>query len=191
MRQVLKTMMLAAVSLSALLLIGLWWMSQKSQLAPTTGASATSDFTRTPEKTPMPPLEGLDWRSQVTLVSFWAAWCAPCLEELPLLDQLAKDQSDLRIVLVNVDTPESESLEQAGEFLRKLGHPAFDHVYAKPGTLDAWGAQSLPVHYIVDANKEIIWHSMGAIDWSSPEVREEIFQLIGIESKTEQEPSAN
>lgn len=40
------------------------------------------------------------------LINFWATWCKPCLEELPLLQQLAeKHRNDkLRVLLVSLDT---------------------------------------------------------------------------------------
>ena len=40
------------------------------------------------------------------LINFWATWCKPCLEELPLLQQLQDSRSEapLRIILVSLDT---------------------------------------------------------------------------------------
>ncbi len=33
------------------------------------------------------PLAAADFRGRPLLVNFWATWCPPCVEELPLLDQ--------------------------------------------------------------------------------------------------------
>ncbi|NJB87715.1 thiol-disulfide isomerase/thioredoxin [Lewinella marina] len=40
------------------------------------------------------------------LVNFWATWCKPCLEELPLLQQLSDEHRDqpLEVILVSLDT---------------------------------------------------------------------------------------
>jgi thioredoxin 1 len=37
------------------------------------------------------------------LVEFWAPWCGPCHQLAPILDQLASEREDLRIVKVNQD----------------------------------------------------------------------------------------
>jgi thioredoxin 1 len=43
-------------------------------------------------------------RNGLTLVDFWASWCAPCLALAPTMDELAEKYSDkLRVAKVDVD----------------------------------------------------------------------------------------
>jgi len=37
------------------------------------------------------------------IVDFWAAWCGPCRIMSPILEELAAERDDLRVVKVDVD----------------------------------------------------------------------------------------
>ena len=40
------------------------------------------------------------------LVNFWAMWCAPCIEELPYLQEYTIKNPDIELILVSMDFPE-------------------------------------------------------------------------------------
>lgn len=48
-----------------------------------------------------------DWQGEVLLINFWATWCAPCREEMPMLDALQEKLGGrgLKIVGIALDTP--------------------------------------------------------------------------------------
>src|ERR1019366_776284 len=43
------------------------------------------------------------YKGQVVLVNFWATWCGPCQQEMPLLDQMYKKYKPAGFTLIGVN----------------------------------------------------------------------------------------
>ena len=58
-----------------------------------------------------------DLKGQVVMINFWATWCGPCRQEMPLLEQLHQRYEPLGFTLLGVNVEEDSS--NAEEFLHE------------------------------------------------------------------------
>ena len=50
-----------------------------------------------------------DLKGQVVLINFWATWCAPCREEMPLLDAIYQKYNRLGVELLGINVEDDAS----------------------------------------------------------------------------------
>ncbi len=99
-------------------------------------------------------------RGQSLVINFWAAYCAPCRVEMPMLQSRVGAQAGTQLVLVN----EGDSAQAARAFLSSVGV----HL---PALLDsdlavgrAYGAIALPTTVFVRADGSIDARQIGQLD---------------------------
>ncbi len=96
----------------------------------------------------------------VSLVNFWASWCAPCKVEHPVLTALSREQGMTVHGINYKDDPEA-----ALRFLRALGDP-----YARVGrdtsgrTAIDWGVYGVPETFLVGADGRILARHVGPLE---------------------------
>ena len=117
-------------------------------------------------------------QGEPVLVNLWATWCAPCVAEMPLLDELAAEYDGrLRVVTVSQDLTGAKAVEPFFA-ARKFTHlePWLDPETAFGFAL---GDVALPTTVLYDAAGQEVWRVQGGYDWGSEEARAAIDTAIG------------
>jgi thiol-disulfide isomerase/thioredoxin len=55
----------------------------------------------------------------IQVINFWATWCAPCVKEIPLLEKLNQDRSDVGVTLVSMDYDLDPNPEKVYKFISR------------------------------------------------------------------------
>ncbi|HEY0781991.1 MAG TPA: TlpA disulfide reductase family protein, partial [Thermoanaerobaculia bacterium] len=110
----------------------------------------------------------------VTVVHFWATWCAPCITEIPALQRLAADfaaERGFAIVFVAV----ADNKERVGPF---LGAGAEMALYdPKWDVAHRYGTRQLPESYVLVDGK-VVQKFDGPANWDDKAVRDKLRERI-------------
>jgi thiol-disulfide isomerase/thioredoxin len=111
-----------------------------------------------------------DLRGEPVLMNLWATWCAPCVKELPTLNQLSQTRGadgKLTVIAVSQDMGPQNSVNAFLETLKVDDLGAFhDPAMALSGALQA---EVLPTTVLFDADGREVWRYVGDFDWSGEE----------------------
>lgn len=106
------------------------------------------------------------YRGQVVLLNFWATWCAPCVLEIPSLEQLHHEMPKLAIIAVSVD----DDPDAYRAFLASH-HIDFTTVRNPSESVPSlFHTDMWPESYVIDRNGVIRRKFVGAQDWTSPAI---------------------
>jgi cytochrome c biogenesis protein CcmG/thiol:disulfide interchange protein DsbE len=121
------------------------------------------------------PVKGLarrDLGHGVTLVNFFASWCAPCREEQPALTALAREPGVTLDGIAYKDKPADSK-----RFLDDLGNPYHRVGIDRDGTTAInFGVYGVPETYVVDATGHIRYRQVGPL--SEEDVDRKIMPLV-------------
>ena len=109
-----------------------------------------------------------NFKGRTILLNVWATWCAPCIKEMPTLDELQKElgSEKFQVVTVSLDrTQEEAQLWFAENGIENLT-AYHDGSFALSAKLEVRG---LPISVLYDKYGRENARVAGDADWASPE----------------------
>jgi thiol-disulfide isomerase/thioredoxin len=158
-------------------------------LALATGGTARSAemlFRPWPDRLPVPQLtlvdlNGKQWsleslRGKVVVLNFWASWCGPCVDELPVLNELAGSTAAGELVVLGVNYKES------ADAIARFAH---EHPFRYPILRDksgeafkAWTSGVMPTTILIDRTGRARWRVVGELAPDDPRVRQALQKML-------------
>lgn len=113
------------------------------------------------------------FRGRVVVLSFWASWCAPCVEEMPSLELMQHQLPQIQVLAV--DSDEEFSTYQSFLTARQV---SLLTVYDQAQTSNAlYGSFRFPETYIIDKKGVVRRKLIGPQDFTSPDIVEYLKKL--------------
>ena len=109
-----------------------------------------------------------DFSSKLTLINFWATWCAPCKKELPELDNLYQQipRSQVNIVLINIENIKYDKIQK---FFNKLKvKNLVSHFDDKLKLTKELKLRGIPITLIVNSDGKEMGRIIGDLDFTNP-----------------------
>lgn len=100
-----------------------------------------------------------DASTDFVLICFFGTWCGSCIREVPSLELLASNHSNLSVYMVS-----DESAERLKKF--QQAHPAVQVVCSERPLREA-GIYTVPTAYLVNKSAEVLLNRVGENDWST------------------------
>jgi len=130
-------------------------------------AGSSTEEVETP--TPKPPIDLTlkdlaggtvhlrELRGQVVLVNYWASWCSPCRDEMPILEAFYQAHQSEGFTLLSINV--SESADDAAEYVMVNGYTF--PIWSDPtgNTMIELGINGLPASILLDEGGRVqkVW----------------------------------
>ena len=101
-------------------------------------------------------------KSKITILSFWATWCAPCKRELDAISELYPTwQTEYSTNLVAITIDNARALTQVKPLIEEKGWEFDILVDTKQELQQALNFQAIPQTFVVDAEGNILYQHEG------------------------------
>ncbi|MFW2373407.1 MAG: TlpA family protein disulfide reductase [Gammaproteobacteria bacterium] len=100
-----------------------------------------------------------EYRGQVVLLNFWASWCGPCRQEMPLLEKTHKKYKKLGFTVMGVNVEENNNKAKGIVKKNKLTFPVLFDTQSKVSKL--YQVSAMPSTVIIDRSGKMRYFHKG------------------------------
>ena len=118
-------------------------------------------------------VELASFKGKIVIVSFWASWCSPCLEEFPsLIELVEKMNGEIQLFAVSQDA-EKEEIEAFLKSFPGSKNPNIHLVWDQDRSIGKiYQVDRLPESFVGDRSHKLVRKIVGTIDWATKDAIE-------------------
>ena len=117
-------------------------------------------------------------RGKPVIINFWATWCGYCVMEMPDFQAAYEEFGDrIHFMMINVTDGYQETEATARAFVAGKGFTFPVYYDLDLSAAGAYGVDSMPITYVIDAEGMAVAYGRGALDAAS--LRQGIDMLLG------------
>src|SRR5258708_284964 len=117
-----------------------------------------------------------DFGGKLLVLNFWGTWCAPCIEEIPSLDEFQRKLGPAGVVVVGISVDKKE--ETYKRFLERA-KVSFQTARDPDGNINAeYGTFKFPETYIINSKGEVVEKFIGPENWTDERIVERGRRLL-------------
>ncbi|MDF2535288.1 MAG: alkyl hydroperoxide reductase [Bacillales bacterium] len=102
-----------------------------------------------------------DYKGKKIMVNFWATWCPPCKEEVPEIEKFHKDNPDIIILSVNIDT--TKDIQGFIDEYQMTFPVLLDD---NKEVSESYGTYKIPETFFINADGIVKYKRVGAMDYN-------------------------
>jgi peroxiredoxin len=115
-------------------------------------------------------------RGEVVMVNFWASWCGPCRQEMPLLDQLYQRYKPMGFTLLGVNVEENTA---AAKKMLKEAPVSFPILFDRKNQVsELYQVKAMPSTFLVDRDGKLRYLHKGYKPGYENDYQSQIRELI-------------
>ena len=105
-------------------------------------------------------------KNNITIINFWALWCAPCVKEMPILKELSEELDHNSIILfINQDN--FKDYDKVNNFIEEINiNKTNVLVDSDMQSNKNFILRGIPTTLILDNTGKVLWRIEGVIDWT-------------------------
>src|SRR4051794_27268493 len=108
-----------------------------------------------------------DYHGKIVILNFWATWCVPCRNEMPMLSKIQKKYQDRGVELLGASLDEDKTQPLISPFAEKYKIPFPLLLGATPEDLKKLNlGEAIPATAFIDGDGKVVGRVLGELDKS-------------------------